>query len=508
VRLVIVAVAALISWGQTGPLSAAEAVRLPVSCSYVANKVVLAPSPSDELHVIVGDREHKSIRACAPGLGGKCRVWEVYRFDLMCGGRQVSWRLVAAQLQSLPAAAVRRDAPIRSHLEPWEARILLSETDFAPVDEFGGRILPVANKPGPPSGGRDGVVARAALTREITSTDVATPPPGSLRPDTDAVSPKTEPQKSEPPRIDPPKAAEEIPAVMPVSLQPPPAERADARPGSAAGAPPSDGLKRDAASAPGAAGSDMADAAEAAAPDKSPQPRNGQVSGQPGSQVGFPLPALAAAVVLILIALVVAGVLMRRRPAPPRPYRGIVRVVYETEPYQEPDIDAAAQSRELMKQVSVELVNAMSAVNGLKGAPALQTALHTELDSIRRSLGFTQQSRGKSGEKKDWNQIKTQLTLSLEGTQRIIGIAEAARTSFSAHPAALEVITTRLEAYAFLGVNASASETALKKAVNALRQCWHPDLATDEEDRRLREIRIKQINMAWDLISRKQMSAC
>jgi DnaJ-class molecular chaperone len=100
------------------------------------------------------------------------------------------------------------------------------------------------------------------------------------------------------------------------------------------------------------------------------------------------------------------------------------------------------------------------------------------------------------------------LTQSLEGTQRIIGIAEAARTSFSAHPAALEVITTRLEAYAFLGVNASASETALKKAVNALRQCWHPDLATDEEDRRLREIRIKQINMAWDLISRKQMSAC
>jgi DnaJ-class molecular chaperone len=94
----------------------------------------------------------------------------------------------------------------------------------------------------------------------------------------------------------------------------------------------------------------------------------------------------------------------------------------------------------------------------------------------------------------------------LQGTQRIIGIAEAARTSFSVHPAALEVITTRLEAYAFLGVNANASEAVLKKAVNALRECWHPDLATDEEDRRLREIRIKQINVAWDLITGKQMS--
>ncbi len=140
--------------------------------------------------------------------------------------------------------------------------------------------------------------------------------------------------------------------------------------------------------------------------------------------------------------------------------------------------------------------------------PTLQNALYKELDSIRRLLGFTPHIQSASGEKerKDWNQIKSQLMMSLQETQRIIGIAEAARTSFSVHPAALEVITTRLEAYAFLGVNASSSETVLKKAVNALRQCWHPDLATNEEDRRLREIRTKQINMAWDLISRKQMS--
>jgi hypothetical protein len=487
VRLVIVVMAALICWGRTVPLSAAEAVRLPVSCSFVANKVVLVPSPSDELHVIVGDREHKSIRACAPGLTGRCRVWEVYRFDLLCGGRQVSWRLVAAQLQSLPAGPAKKDASLRSHLEPWEARALLSETEFAPVDEFGGRILPVADRRAPQSAGRDSAAARTALTAEITP-----PPPARLEPD--AVSPKTEL----------PRAVEEIPALQPVSLQPP-ADRSDAKPANVVGASPSDGPKRDVNPAPGGvATAEAAGAAEAALPaDKSaPQSRN---------LIDFLPLALASVLLLIVVALMIAGVVAWwRSAASRRPYRGIVRVVYETEAHHpEPDADAAADScRELMKQVAAELVNAMSAVNGLKGAPALQTALHTELDSIRRSLGFKQQARGQSGEKKDWNQIKTQLTLSLQGTQRIIGIAEAARTSFSAHPAALEVITTRLEAYAFLGVNASASETALKKAVNALRQCWHPDLATDEEDRRLREIRIKQINMAWDLISRKQMSAC
>src|SRR6266849_2729105 len=95
---------ALVSWSQTASLREVEAVRLPVSCSYVANKVMLAPSTGDQLHVIVGDRERKTIRACAPGLNGRCRNWEVHRFDLLCGGRQVSWRQVAGQMLNLASA--------------------------------------------------------------------------------------------------------------------------------------------------------------------------------------------------------------------------------------------------------------------------------------------------------------------------------------------------------------------------------------------------------------------
>jgi curved DNA-binding protein CbpA len=36
--------------------------------------------------------------------------------------------------------------------------------------------------------------------------------------------------------------------------------------------------------------------------------------------------------------------------------------------------------------------------------------------------------------------------------------------------------------------------------VDGLRQSWHPDHAKDEPDRQRREERIKQINIAWDLI--------
>jgi hypothetical protein len=489
VRLVIMTAVALVSWSQTASLREAEAVRLPVSCSYIANKVMLVPSPGEQLHVIVGDRERKTIRACAPGLNGKCRNWEVHRFDLLCGGRQVSWRLVAGQLLNLASAPDKRNALFHTHLEPWELRSLLADPDFAPVDEFGGRIQLLADKsiPQPSMDMVQKPEAPRGVSFPVFQSDASSQQPSG-----------TDSELSGFPTG--PRARTER---MDITAPAPPSGKADAGPADAVTLPQLDGSKQEFNSA------SYAEIA-AAPPDAPPA---GKSALQSESRLaGLLLTVLAAALLLIAIALVILGIMMWWRPAWFRLHpssRGIVRVVYENEPVDEPELDANALAetcREMMKQVAAELVTAMSTVNSLKGVPALQTALHAELESIRRSLGFTPQFRGTPGEKKDWKQIRSQLILSLQGTERIIGIAEAARTSFSVHPAALEVITTRLEAYAFLGVNASASEVVLKKAVNALRECWHPDLATDEEDRRLREIRIKQINVAWDLITGKQMS--
>jgi hypothetical protein len=525
VRLVIAAVVILIG-GQTAPLGAAEAVRLPMSCGYAANRVTLVPSPSDQLYVIVSDREHKTIRGCAPGMAAKCRNWEVYRFDVMCGGRPVSWRLVAGQLLSIASSPEKRDALFRAHLEPWEVRSLLTEPEYAPVDEFGGRIQSLADKPLPQrQPGRDLASARAEMATETVS-----PPAGSPRSEQDTISPKKEPPKVAAASLSLQSEASPPPGVM--SQQPSmPVTSADAKARGekvniAASAPPAadakaadimamspvDGTKHE--------GGPASDPEIVTAEAVSGAPPASESTAQPekSSSSFFPIVlasaiVLSSVLVLTIVSLMIVGAMVWRKWASSRVrarYSGIVRVVYENEAAEaEPaDADALAEAcRELMKQVAAELVKAMTAVNSLKGGPALQTALHGELEAIRRSVGFTPQIRGTPGEKKDWKQIKSQLTASLQGAQRIIGIAQAARTAFSSvHPAALEVITTRLEAYAFLGVNANASEIAMKKAVNALRECWHPDLATNEEDRRLREIRIKQINVAWDLISGKQMS--
>jgi hypothetical protein len=68
---------------------------------------------------------------------------------------------------------------------------------------------------------------------------------------------------------------------------------------------------------------------------------------------------------------------------------------------------------------------------------------------------------------------------------------------------------TRAEALQVLGIGVTpgATETALKKIVDGLRMSWHPDLARDEADRQLRELRSKQINAAWEILQAQRADA-
>jgi len=62
---------------------------------------------------------------------------------------------------------------------------------------------------------------------------------------------------------------------------------------------------------------------------------------------------------------------------------------------------------------------------------------------------------------------------------------------------------TRDEALRVLGIGVSsdANPTAIKKIVDGLRMSWHPDHANGDDDRRIRELRLKQVNAAWEIIS-------
>jgi hypothetical protein len=63
--------------------------------------------------------------------------------------------------------------------------------------------------------------------------------------------------------------------------------------------------------------------------------------------------------------------------------------------------------------------------------------------------------------------------------------------------------STQNEALQVLGATAGTSKDVLKVIVRVLRQKWHPDRA-QEEERPYRERRLKQINVAWDILRGKQ----
>jgi len=55
-----------------------------------------------------------------------------------------------------------------------------------------------------------------------------------------------------------------------------------------------------------------------------------------------------------------------------------------------------------------------------------------------------------------------------------------------------------------MGVTPDASEASIKKIVDGLRLSWHPDYAKGPADQQIRELRLKQINAAWEIIAGKR----
>lgn len=141
---------------------------------------------------------------------------------------------------------------------------------------------------------------------------------------------------------------------------------------------------------------------------------------------------------------------------------------------------------------------------GLQGAAQLRRIIARECERLRRRLDTARDQRPNSPD--GWRRQRTRLEAIVAELIRLKDIAESAAGSLG-KPHAPVVVYDRQSAYEALGASPDVSERALKKLVDALRACWHPDHATDDEDRRRREARIKEINIAWDMITGKRKEA-
>lgn len=165
--------------------------------------------------------------------------------------------------------------------------------------------------------------------------------------------------------------------------------------------------------------------------------------------------------------------------------------------------EGASQWNEETENASVQMTQLLRKIEGvvvrLKDGSPLRDVLNQELRLIHyRISAATDAARiGQDSSEKSAARFRG-LVRELERVRRI---ADSAAASVIDPTDRLALPKTPSEAYALLGVNPDVSPPVLKKIVDALRVTWHPDHARNEGDRLLREERIKQINIAWDLIN-------
>jgi hypothetical protein len=181
---------------------------------------------------------------------------------------------------------------------------------------------------------------------------------------------------------------------------------------------------------------------------------------------------------------------------------------------EEPDRVLVDRCRLLTDAASRQWHQAEALVLALDHQLPLKTLLMNELTLISRRLGATPALNPASGNAltvghvdRYWRVLARDLQRSVSDLTRIIAVAEASLASFGGGASEARMPTSRDEALFILGAHAAIDDETLKRLIRALRQCWHPDFARDDQDRRMRETRIRQINVAYDILLASQPNA-
>lgn len=160
---------------------------------------------------------------------------------------------------------------------------------------------------------------------------------------------------------------------------------------------------------------------------------------------------------------------------------------------------------ELCKSAQNLVLQVHDTIDELQGVAPLRRTLLREIRDLEYYLASLIATTPEDDTQ--WRRMRTKLQRIVNDILRLKDIVEAAYRSLSVPALGRGLPRDKAEAYEAIGANPTTNERILKKLIDALRATWHPDHAADEEDRRMREERIKQINVAWDLISEKRVEA-
>ena len=479
----------LLALAVSGPALATERLTMPFNCQFDGERVQMRPS-EDRSYEVYGRHERDIYTACSPADPTRCRSWHMHRFDFSCSGVRVPWIDAAAA----GARAVGRDAwveggsfhlamgPMWTNNRPtfgyrgwWRQRY--PRDDYGADDRARVVTLPPGYAPalGIPvtfTGTPEDEVAQAPFPPAIVTR--AAPPANEKIP----ALPERAPRKQEaPPSAAPAAVATTAPAAAPA-----PATKVAAAPDAAkAGAVPGSSVTPTIINRPGAATEPTAlpspptaaAPAKSASPDEKPELR---VAAAGETTSGAETAAKDA------LPVSVAG------PAPTETASLPVPAAYD----QKTTVILAAAAAVLLSITGLAVTALWSWARGPQRLPPPST----------RDIA----------------------TISLDGAPKGTSVslypyAEAALPAVQAPPQLLPgnagfaspddlpMPTTYAEALELLGAAPDASLAAVKKIVDGMRQSWHPDLARSESDRRVRQRRMQQINVAWDLVSQRRTAA-
>jgi hypothetical protein len=493
-------------------VSADELLVMGYSCSMSGGRPMLSPGP-EQSHRIIGQHEQRPFRACSPVNPERCRSWTVHRFDIDCEGTRVPWvAVVAAAAEQTSDRAWLEDGRLRLRMPPsWN----LDPDDPCARppgldDRYGfGRMQrycadrramappPVVEMPPgfAPMLGIDGIFVKssapaAAMAPPVPDAGASAPPAKVAR-----AEPPPRPETVPPGVMSNDPAGKDLqtknqPSPRPAIILPPP----QATPAPAPAAKP--------------------------APSQAQSPPPAVVPGGPVIPKVINRPDAPAAETTQPPGPVAADAKPAAAPDPP-PTAQASAPVPKQDGTSNPD---TASGRKGSSQITVSLLSAASSpvaggIAVLGGLAALLAVFALARRRERAQLAGTHPrdfaSMSLGGKHAPAGPVAQPGTT----PQRAMGVAPARHppvqpaSRLPAQPVqsgmlsalANRIPRTRAEAVQILGmgVTPQANEVAMKKIVDGLRLSWHPDLAKDEDDRRMREFRIKQINTAWDLIQGK-----
>lgn len=483
-----------------------ELLVMPYSCRVVGGEPVLIPS-EDRGHPVIGRREQREFRACSPVNPRLCRRWTVHRFDLDCDGRRVPWVDVAAAADAtregrafvsddgrfaleMPARwSLPPDAPCARHADEDRPRFGAFRR-FCAERLARVRRVTIAMPPGfAPMRGIDGIFVEDSAPRGAVAD--ATPPRHDPTPET-----RVEDWRREQPEAEsvPLPVKKRMPQKEVAALPSPPARaevpapKADA-PSKAAPSP--DPVKRE----PSAS-----DTAAAGAAPVVPKIINSANAPEPAARAPSRVDE--------------TGALPERSFAPPvdEGVRADAEVAGSGESAPDrlaaadhedaaPMLPVGAAGASLRVDATVVTVGCLLLLTLLTLAVVLRRGRTPAAPALARDIAAV--SLGKSGTPDGPRVGAGALTIVPEP---LTGRDLAAPPTLSPGPPALlgdAMPRTREEALEVLGMGIApdVNEAAIKKIIDGLRLSWHPDHARDPEDRALRELRLKQINAAWDIIA-------